>query len=106
MTIMRIRSTPGGHDEYGDPVTSTEATCELHGCAVAPRTTADTKGRARGGVVEGLTLYCPPGTDLVATDAVEVSGVRYRIDGEVGVWSSPFGGDVGGLEVALTRAAG
>lgn len=106
MTIMRIRSTSGGHDEYGDPIESTETSTELHGCAVAPRTSADTAGRARNGVVEGLTLYCPPGTDLVATDAVEVSGVRYRIDGEVGVWSSPFGGDVGGIEVALTRAAG
>lgn len=104
--IRRIRATPGGLDAYGDPIGSTEKAVELHGCSVAPRTSSDTPGRGRDGVIVGLTLYCPPGTDLVAADDVEVSGTRYRIDGDVGVWDSPFGGEVGGLEVALVRGQG
>lgn len=104
--ITVIRATPGGHDGYGDPIASTETSHELDGCAVAPRTSGDTPGRGRNGTIEGLTLYCPPGTDIQAGDQVEVSGIRYEIDGEIGVWASPFGGSVDGLEVALKRAQG
>lgn len=104
--IAVIRATPGGHDAYGDPVESTETTRQLDGCAVAPRTSTDARGRGRPGTVEGLTLYCPAGSDIRSGDHVEVAGVRYEIDGEIGVWASPFGGSVDGLEVALKRAQG
>ena len=104
--ITRTRATPGGHDEYGDPTDSASETIELHGCAVAPRSSSDTKGRGRNGTVEGLTMYCPPDTDITDTDTVTVSGISYRIDGEVGVWGSPFGDQVDGIEVSLKRAKG
>lgn len=104
--IVRVRVTPGGHDEYGDPVESTEKRTQLHGCAVAPRSSGDARGRGLNGTVEGLTLYAPLDTDLASDDLVEVSGVRYRIDGEVGVWSSPQVVGNGGKQVALVRAKG
>lgn len=104
--ITVIRATPGGHDAYGDPNESTERSHRLSGCAVAPRTSSDPADRGRHGAIVGLTLYCPPSSDIVATDQVEIDGVRYDIEGDVGVWSSPFGGDVGGVEVALKRAVG
>lgn len=37
------------------------------------------------------TVYAPPGTDIEATDAVEVEGRRYAVDGEPQRVKSPTG---------------
>ena len=95
-TVMRRRGAPGGHDANGDPVTSTTTDLAIPGCLVAPRAEAG-EGRARGrhGVIVGLTAYLPV-----------VGGVPYAIEGEPGVWTSPWPGGPEGVEVALRRAAG
>ena len=102
-SVIRVR--PGGLDRYGDPVGSPSRTT-LPGCAVAPRTSSDVTDRGRQGVIVGMTLYAPHGTDLLHTDQVEVDGVLHDIDGEPGSWVNPFSGWRAGVEVALKRAAG
>lgn len=102
-TVVRIRGE--SFDQYGDP-TGTPDDETLDGCMVAPRTSTDVDGRGRQGVVVGLTLYAPYGTDIVATDQLTVDGEPYEIDGEPGPWKSPFSGWEAGIEVALTRAEG
>lgn len=104
--VTRVRPNPGGVDEYGDPVESTDDTFELDGCAVAPRTSGDITDRGRSGVVVGLTLYAPHGTDVRHTDLFDIDGTRYEVDGEDGSWLSPYTGWAAGIEVALRRAAG
>lgn len=106
-TVMRRRGAPGGHDANGDPVTSTTTDLAIPGCLVAPRDESG-EGRARGrhGVIVGLTAYLPAGVDLVHTDQLVVGGVPYAIEGEPGVWTSPWPGGPEGVEVALRRAAG
>lgn len=101
--VVRVRGV--GKDEYGDPE-GTGSDTTLDGCIVAPRTSVDVVERGRQGVVVGLTLYAPFGTDLVHTDRVKVDGVLYDLDGEPGPWKSPFNGWEAGVEVALKRAAG
>lgn len=106
MTISRVRRSPGGVDDYGDPIDSTTATTELVGAFVAPRETSEIRGRGRAGVIVGLTLYAPYGTDLVHTDQIDVDGELFELEGEIGPWRNPFTEWEAGIEVALRRVAG
>lgn len=108
-TVVRVR--PPGQDDAGDPLPGDPTRTTLEGCTVAPRTSADISGVGRQGVIVGLTLYGPFHTDLVHTDLVEISGLggmdgTYELDGDAGVWRSPFTQREAGIEVALRRAAG
>lgn len=102
-TIVRIR--PAGRDKYGTPLSGDTRT-NLDGCFVAPRSSEDTDDRGRQGVVVGMSLYGPYGTDLVHTDLVEVDGVRYELEGDPGQWKNPLTGWEAGFEQAIRRAAG
>lgn len=102
-TVVRVRGL--STDEYGDP-TGTETRTTIEGCAFAPRTSGDVADRGRDGVIVGLTLYAPFGTDLLHTDKVEIDGVLYEADGEAGSWKHPITRWEAGIELALKRAAG
>lgn len=103
--VVRLRRTAPTTDRYGDPAPGAPARVTLVGATIAPRTSADIDDRGRQGVIEGLTLYAPHGTDLIHTDQVEVDGVTYDIDGDPGQWKHPNGWTAG-MEVALKRAVG
>jgi len=102
--IVRIRAL--GKDKYGDPVEGSPSRLQLSGCQVAPRTSSDTPGRGRDGVIVGQTLYGPFDLDLISTDVVEVDGIPYSIEGEVGKWENRRSGRQAGIEVALKRGTG
>lgn len=106
MTIVRVRATPGGTDQYGDPLPSTEDREPLPGAFTAPRESSDIEDRGREGVIVGLTLYAPHGSDVLHTDQIEVDGVLYDVDGEVGSWEHPMSGWKPGITAALSRATG
>ncbi len=105
-SITILRSTPGGRDMPGDPIASTVDRIDVPGCAIAPRTSTEPSGRGRQGVIVGLTIYAPAGTDIRATDSIEIAEQTYTVDGEPGEWTNPFNGATPGLEVAVTRAEG
>lgn len=108
--IVRVRSSPGGVDEYGDPVAGSEDRITLTDAYVAPRNDpgqgSEIQLRGRAGVIVGLMLFAPYDTDLVYTDRIEVDGVLYEIEGEPGRWRNPFSGWEAGMQAALRRAAG
>lgn len=107
-TVTIIRATYVV-DDFGDlRPTGPPSRTVIAGCALAPRSSSDVTEPARQGVLVGLTLYIPdPAVDIVPTDRVEWGGVLYDIDGDVGVWRSPFAaGLVDGVEVALRRTIG
>lgn len=105
--IVRVRRTPGGVDRLGNLITSTTSrTAFPDRSFVAPRESPEITDRGRFGVIVGLTLYFPLGFDLTYEDAVEVDGVLFEVDGEVGRWMSPFTGWAAGSTAALTRAVG
>lgn len=106
MVIRRVRATPGGTDAYGDPVESTTSTTVIPRAFVAPQQGSENNDPGRAGVTVGLTLYAPPGTDLLHTDQVDIDGVRYDVEGEVAAWEHPFTGWRPGVVVALRRAQG
>lgn len=103
MTVVRVRAADV--DSKGNPV-GTEDRATIPGAFTAPRTSTDVNGRGRTGVVVGLDLYAPHGSDLLRTDSVEIDDVPYRIVGEVADWSNPLSGWRPGLVAALERAAG
>ena len=106
MVISRIRHTPGGLDQYGDPVPSSVSETTIPGAFVAPRMSEELQTRSRAGVAVGLTLFAPAGTDLRFTDQVRVDGDVFDVDGEVARWEHPGSGWAPGITVALKRAQG
>lgn len=104
--IVRVRSTPGGTDAYGDPIASAETRVALPLAFVAPRESSDLSDRGRQGVLVGLTLFAPYDSDLLSTDRIEVDGVLFGIDGDIGRWRNPFTAWEAGIQVSLERVAG
>lgn len=104
--ISRIRQNPGGHDEYGDPIEWTPTTLVLDGAFTAPRESSEITDRGRSGVIVGLTLYAPVGADVLHMDQIDVDGVLYDVEGEIGTWIHPRTGWDAGIEAALRRAIG
>lgn len=102
-TVTRIRVTPGGRDPYGDPIGDVEEHVDITGCAVAPRQAGEQIGAGRIAVTSGLTVYVPPGADVLPSDRIEVRGVVYEVEGEPAEWRSPFTGWEPGREVQLIR---
>ena len=105
-TVVRIRSTPGGFDVYGDQIAGTSTRTNVHNTAVAPWYSTEPTERGQAGVVVGLTIAPPPGSDIRFTDQVEVRGVPYDVEGDSIEIVSPYTGWAPGAEIALVRAAG
>lgn len=115
ITVTVHRDNPGGVDQYGDPIPGTVQTFNVQGCAVSPRSaqpgshSKEIIDYGRMGVIEGVTLYAPFGTDIRRTDRIELpapwNGV-FEVEGEPGAWRNPFTGWEAGLEVALRRVEG
>lgn len=106
MTITRLRVTEAEADDYGDAQTVTESRLELDDAFVAPRMSEGLDAASRSGVVIGLDLYLPFGSDVVYSDRVEVDGVVYEVEGEPGSWRQPWTRWEAGMVVALKRGEG
>jgi hypothetical protein len=111
-TATIVRANPGGTDQFGDPVTGTTVEITVPGAAWAPRTqgvgpsAGEVHDRGRQGVIEGLTVYLPYGTDLHPSDQLRLDGRLYEVEGDPGEWWNPMSGRLAGLEVAVRRAEG
>jgi len=97
---------PPGSDQYGDPLPVTRVSFDIEGCGVAPRYSTEPTERGRQGVIVGLSIYAPIGSDILSTDSLRVRGDVYAVEGEPADWRSPFSGWAPGMEIALKRAAG
>ena len=88
-TVTLLRDSPGGFDQYGDPIPSTTTRIAVDHCLIAPTTSTEPTQRGRTGVVTGWSVFAPAGTDARFTDRVEIpreGTIVCRIDGEVGDW--------------------
>ena len=104
-TVTIVPGSPGT-DSYGDPLPITRTGGDITGCGVAPRYSTEPTERGRQGVIVGLTVYAPTGSDILSTDSLIVRGAEYVVDGEPAAWRSPFSGWAPGIEVAIRRAVG
>jgi hypothetical protein len=104
-TVARLRRVLIGTDGYGNDLyddVPTEKSLECVG--VVPRYSSE-RDQGESTVIVGKTLLVPPlpGYDALPTDRFRVAGVVYEVDGEVGVWRSPFSGTFFGTEVPVKR---
>jgi hypothetical protein len=105
-TVTILRAGAPSSDRYGNVVPGGDVRLEIAGCAVAPRLQGDATEGGRQGVIVGTTVYFPAGTDVLATDRLEVRGEEHVIEGDPGRWSSPYSGAERGVEVATRRVEG
>lgn len=97
---------PPTTDQYGDPIPSERIGGDIANCGVAPRYSTEPTERGRQGVIVGLTVYAPTGSDILSTDSLRVRELDYVVDGEPAAWVNPFTGWAPGIEVAIRRAVG
>lgn len=99
-TVIRVRSTPGGEDAYGDPIEGTTDELPVDGCLVAMIRSTEPTERGQAGAVTGWTVFAPAGSVFARTDQLRIRGVLCDVDGEVADW-----GDAG-VVVNAQRAEG
>lgn len=102
--VVRLRATPTGTDDYGNDIPGEPVEYPMYGVGVAPRTSTE-RNQGETTVFVGLSLYLPPtpGYNVLPTDRFRVRGVVYEVEGEPGVWRSPFSGTFFGTEVPVRR---
>ncbi|GJF06598.1 hypothetical protein [Pseudonocardia sp. D17] len=100
-TVVRCR--PGGVDRFGDP--GTETRTEMTG-AFAPVSSSEDHVTRGDTTTSTATLYLPYGSDVVATDVIEIGGRRWHVDGDPAQWSSPLTGRRAVCSVSLRAVSG
>ncbi len=99
--VTQIRHTSGTNDAYGVPTrTSIEIALTA---AVAPRTSQTTVGPTETTIIDGLTLYLPPATEVQSDDYFVVRGTTFKVDGEAFEWISGLGSWAPGVVVDLRK---
>lgn len=106
-TITRVR--PGAKTVRGQIVpdwTVPPATSlDIKGCSVQPASTSLNEDGRILGIMDGLTVYVPPGADVQAGDRIFVDGDGYEINGEPRIWKSATG-RVSHIQLNLKRYSG
>lgn len=98
VTVTRITENNVGDHTPG-------LTHDVTGCAVWPTTGTETVAGGMDVVIFGVTVYMPPGSDVLSTDTVLVRGLSYNVNGEPVSFVSPFTGTQW-LEVHLKGQTG
>lgn len=102
MSVAVTRYRGGGRDEDGK--ISPPSTVVLQAFGVAPTGGHHQVQLTRDGETVDCTVYFKEFVDLTDADELAVNGKRYKII--VNEWRSPWGTDLGGLEVLCTRGQG
>ena len=90
-SITRVR--PGTKTVRGSVVPDWDSAkvseLTITGCSIQPASTSlSLDGRVLG-ISDGLTVYCPEGSDVQAGDHIEFEGETYAINGEPRKWAGP-----------------
>ena len=99
----------GVEDSHGNPVDAWADPVPTRVYGYGPRSAggaAEPNLPNRDLVIIGLTVYAPPGVQIDPRDRVQVDGVMYEVDGEIGDWNhGPFGFEPG-ISISLKRWEG
>lgn len=108
-TVTLVSRAKIGTDSDGNDVYTNTRT-DVPRVPVWPRdgngTSGNERTNAKDQVIVGYVAVLPAGTDVTAFDAVEWRGVTYEVEGEPGIFKSPFTGWEPGVVVALKRVTG
>ena len=103
-TVTRLR--PGTKTIRGSEVPDWDhvESLEISGCSVQPAATDLSQDGRVLGILDGMTAYLPPGSDVKEGDRIEYDGNVYTIDGVPRVW--PSAGNLAHVQCALRRWSG
>lgn len=106
-TVTRVRAGTTT-DRYGATVPdwSDPDRRDIPGCAFAPSDGAESHLGGRHAVIVTVTLYVPPGADILPTDRIESRGQAFEVDGEPAAWRSPYSRRERGVALSLRRVDG
>ena len=113
-TVTVRRAVPVDDGRGNQVLDWPNATSAPHpGCAVAQGTRGSQGVQGseiftgdRDAIVSDLIVFMPPGTDVVATDRMEIRGLDYEVVGKPFEWTSPFSGTAFGVVVYCNRVEG
>lgn len=91
--IVKVYRGTVGEDEDGNPVQGDLALWKRFRANVAPSHPGEPVEVGRQALITGYTIYvrCHTPTGILATDVVEVRGVKCPVDGIVGEWRNSHG---------------
>ena len=91
-TVTRIR--PGTKEIRGQIVPDWDnvSTATISGCSVQPAATSLSQDGRVLGISDGMTLYAPANSDIMAGDRIQFDGNTYTINGDPRRWPSATGG--------------
>ena len=103
-TVTRLR--PGTKTIRGSEVPDWDhvESLEISGCSVQPAATDLSQDGRVLGIIDGMTAYLPPGSDVKEGDRIEYDGNVYTIDGVPRVW--PSAGNLAHVQCSLRRWSG
>lgn len=100
--VVIVSSTTTTTPDGDSTVTETET--PWAGAAVAPRSSAERASNQTPAVLTGKSVYGPQVT-LTPHDWLRIDGVLHEVEGEPGVWTSPYTGRRFGIEVAVKKVS-
>lgn len=104
-TVTVLRPGAPTRDAYGNDVAGPDVATDIPYCVIAPRSSTE-RMQNQDLVIAGITVYAPPGSDIQSTDRMAVRGIIYQVDGVPGDYYSPWTGEDGPVQAALTRVTG
>jgi hypothetical protein len=103
-TVTIVRRVLAGKDEYGNDM-YTETTEDIPGCSVQPAGSSENVS-FNDQVISGVVVYFPYGTNIGATDAIQIGNIEYEVTGDPSSWMSSFSGNTAPIEVRARRVTG
>jgi hypothetical protein len=105
-TVTIQRRTAGQPDEFGNKTYTTQ-NIVVKDVLVGLGTTDEPSDAIRTPVDASLTLYFPPGTEILNGDVFVIRNSSWVKDGEAANFTNPFGGSFeGGVVVPIRRRDG
>lgn len=94
ITVIRVGPSPGD-DDYGNPLPGELEPHDITGCSFQPLlgvASMENVSQTFDQVMTRWRFFAPAGSDVVASDHIQVDGVDYQVDGDPVTWP-----DVNGL---------
>ncbi|MFJ4026028.1 hypothetical protein ACIPWF_00770 [Paenarthrobacter sp. NPDC089989] len=87
--------------EWSDP-----DTIDLVGVAIAPSSSNESLASDRNTVTTSMSLYGPPGIDVLPFDRIRARSGLWEVEGEVADWKNAFTGWNPGVEFRVKKVVG
>ncbi|WP_315913582.1 hypothetical protein [Arthrobacter sp. lap29] len=78
----------------------------IEGASVAPSSTTEQQTSNRQTVITSMSVYGPPGMDVLPADRIRDSQGLWEVTGETAAWKNPFTGWRPGDELPVKKVVG